>query len=139
MRGPTERSRSASSACRESGRAAPARIPGQRHAAASGVRTLVGPIDGHNSSPPGEHVVLGLAGQEPLELGRGAGRAQPLGSTRCHACGGLLIERDWYRLGAWNLTGDGGCTSWGTAIPGVFAARPGTWGARALPIATGPA
>ena len=24
-------------------------------------------------------------------------------STRCHRCGALLIERDWYQLGRWRL------------------------------------
>ena len=33
-------------------------------------------------------------------------------STRCHHCGALLIERDWYRLGAWGLTADGRCANW---------------------------
>jgi hypothetical protein len=30
-------------------------------------------------------------------------------STWCHSCGAFLIERDWYHLGAWNLTEDGRC------------------------------
>lgn len=56
------------------------------------------------------------------------------GSTWCHNCGALLIERNWYRLGAWELTVDGKCTSCGTACAGCFEAEPGTWGARRLPI-----
>jgi pyruvate formate lyase activating enzyme len=60
-------------------------------------------------------------------------------STWCHACGGLLIERDWYSLGAWNLTADGCCAACGTAIPGVFGAGPGSWGARRLPVTFGAA
>jgi pyruvate formate lyase activating enzyme len=55
-------------------------------------------------------------------------------STWCHGCGSLLIERDGYRLGAWNLDEDGRCGGCGTAIPGVFAARPGAWGPRRLPV-----
>jgi pyruvate formate lyase activating enzyme len=55
-------------------------------------------------------------------------------STRCHACGGLLIERDGYVLGAWNLDADGCCATCGAALPGVFEERPGTWGARRLPV-----
>jgi pyruvate formate lyase activating enzyme len=56
------------------------------------------------------------------------------GSTFCHACGHLLIERDWYRLGRWGLDADGCCESCGTRCAGVFEARPGTWGARRMPI-----
>ena len=41
-------------------------------------------------------------------------------STRCHACGEVVIERDWCRLGAWRLTGDGRCLSCGTRMPEVF-------------------
>jgi pyruvate formate lyase activating enzyme len=55
-------------------------------------------------------------------------------STWCHGCGALLIERDWYRLGAWNLTHDGRCAACGTVVPGVFRPRPGTWGDRRLPV-----
>jgi pyruvate formate lyase activating enzyme len=55
-------------------------------------------------------------------------------STRCHACGDLLVERDWYRLGAYRITGDGHCAACGEAIPGVFAGPPGDWGPRRLPV-----
>jgi pyruvate formate lyase activating enzyme len=54
-------------------------------------------------------------------------------STYCHGCGALLVERDWYELGAWNLA-DGRCASCGERCAGVFEARPGTWGARRLPV-----
>jgi pyruvate formate lyase activating enzyme len=56
------------------------------------------------------------------------------GSTWCHGCGELLIERDWYELGRWGLTPEGCCAKCGARIPGVFAARPGTWGARRMPV-----
>ncbi|MGD2075218.1 MAG: AmmeMemoRadiSam system radical SAM enzyme [Gammaproteobacteria bacterium] len=56
------------------------------------------------------------------------------GSTWCHHCGALLIERDWYELGRWGLDAQGHCARCGTALPGVFEARPGTWGARRLPV-----
>jgi pyruvate formate lyase activating enzyme len=56
------------------------------------------------------------------------------GSTWCPECGNLLIERDWYRLGTWGLTEDGHCSGCGCAIPGVFEARPGSWGAKRLPV-----
>jgi pyruvate formate lyase activating enzyme len=55
-------------------------------------------------------------------------------STSCHACGALTIERDGYDLGAWNLTPDGRCARCGERCPGVFEARPGTWGARRRPV-----
>jgi pyruvate formate lyase activating enzyme len=54
-------------------------------------------------------------------------------STYCQACGQLLIERDWYELGAWNLV-DGCCGACGEPCPGVFEERPGTWGSRRLPV-----
>ena len=50
----------------------------------------------------------------------------------------LVIERDWYRLGAWRLTGDGRCLNCGTRMPGVFDGPPGTWGPRRLPVRLAP-
>jgi pyruvate formate lyase activating enzyme len=58
-------------------------------------------------------------------------------STFCHACGALLIERDWYQLRAYRLTPDGRCQACGTNIPGVFGERPGRWGSRRLPVRIG--
>jgi len=55
------------------------------------------------------------------------------GSTWCPQCGKLLIERDWYQLGEWNLK-DGHCKHCGHAVPGVFEALPGKWGPRRLPV-----
>ena len=55
-------------------------------------------------------------------------------STWCHKCGELLIERDWYELGKWNLDAKGCCKSCGTKVAGVFEARPGNWGAKRLPV-----
>ena len=55
-------------------------------------------------------------------------------STYCHQCGQKLIGRDWYVLTAWNLTPDGKCNRCGTPLPGVFEEKPGTWGARRLPV-----
>ena len=54
-------------------------------------------------------------------------------STYCHACGELLVERDWYELGAWNLA-DSLCATCGEPCAGVFETRPGTWGSRRLPV-----
>jgi pyruvate formate lyase activating enzyme len=56
------------------------------------------------------------------------------GHTFCAACGELLVERDWYVLGAYRLTADGHCRSCGTPCAGVFDGPPGTWGARRLPV-----
>ncbi len=56
------------------------------------------------------------------------------GSTWCHGCGALLMERDWYELGRWGLTPEGCCAKCGTKIPGVFAAVPGSWGAQRMPV-----
>jgi len=55
-------------------------------------------------------------------------------STYCEGCGIGLVERDWYTLGRYQLTGDGRCQRCGAACPGVFAGAPGTWGARRLPV-----
>jgi pyruvate formate lyase activating enzyme len=56
------------------------------------------------------------------------------GSTWCPGCGALLIERDWFELGHWGLAPDGTCAACGFEIPGVFAAQPGHWGGRRLPV-----
>jgi pyruvate formate lyase activating enzyme len=55
------------------------------------------------------------------------------GSTWCPGCGNLLIERDWYELGEWNLAGNQ-CRFCGHEIDGVFEERPGCWGANRLPV-----
>ena len=60
------------------------------------------------------------------------------GSTYCHGCGELVIERDWYRLGRYRLTDDGRCESCGVQLGGVFAGRPGGWGPRRLPVVLAP-
>jgi len=55
-------------------------------------------------------------------------------STWCHACGEKLIGRDGYTLETWKLTADATCPKCGTACAGVFEVRPGTWGARRMPV-----
>jgi len=55
-------------------------------------------------------------------------------STWCHQCGELLIERDWYELGQWNINTKGCCQSCGTKVAGVFEEKPGHWGAKRLPV-----
>ena len=56
------------------------------------------------------------------------------GSTYCHQCGTKLIGRDWYVITAWNLTEEGACHTCGARCAGVFEAKPGTWGAKRMPI-----
>ena len=55
------------------------------------------------------------------------------GSTWCHECGTVLIERDWYQLGEWNIH-QGHCNHCGAAIAGVFEEHPGTWGRKRMPV-----
>gem|GEM_PF-2142970 len=55
-------------------------------------------------------------------------------STACHACGALLIERDWYEIGTYRVTDDGHCGACGERIPGVFAGPAGHWGSRRFPV-----
>ena len=51
-------------------------------------------------------------------------------STWCHQCGHLLIERDWYEMGRWQLGEDGKCPRCATRLAGVFESKPGNWGSR---------
>jgi pyruvate formate lyase activating enzyme len=55
-------------------------------------------------------------------------------STYCGRCGQVLIERDWYQLGAYNLKNKNECSRCGAVLPGHFDDRPGTWGPRRLPV-----
>ena len=56
------------------------------------------------------------------------------GSTYCHQCHAKLIGRDWYVITEWNLDAQGRCKSCGTTCAGLFEAKPGTWGAKRLPV-----
>jgi pyruvate formate lyase activating enzyme len=62
----------------------------------------------------------------------------PVGATTyCAECGRILIERDGYEVGMWNLDvadGVGACRDCAERIAGVFEARPGDWGARRRPV-----
>jgi pyruvate formate lyase activating enzyme len=58
-------------------------------------------------------------------------------STACHGCGEVVIERDWYELGAYRVTAEGRCASCDARVPGVFAERRGHWGSRRLPVRIG--
>lgn len=50
------------------------------------------------------------------------------GSTYCHSCRKLLIERDWYELGECNLVNENQCKFCGSVCAGVFEERVGHWG-----------
>ncbi|MCH7591085.1 AmmeMemoRadiSam system radical SAM enzyme, partial [PVC group bacterium] len=51
------------------------------------------------------------------------------GSTKCHACGQLLVERDWYELGEYHLENNL-CSKCHASCAGRFDTHPGNWGAR---------
>lgn len=55
-------------------------------------------------------------------------------STYCHACGELLIGRDWYVLSDWNLNADGCCRFCQTRCAGLFNALPGSWGSKRMAV-----
>jgi pyruvate formate lyase activating enzyme len=56
-------------------------------------------------------------------------------ATYCHDCKAEVIQRDWYRLGRWNLDAESHCLRCGTLCGGVFDPEgPGSWGARRLPV-----
>ncbi len=58
-------------------------------------------------------------------------------SSWCHQCGELLIERDWYQLGKWQLDAEGRCRHCQSPLPGRFEARPGSFGPRRIPVRLG--
>ena len=55
-------------------------------------------------------------------------------STYCHGCGEILIGRDWYKLSDWELSEDARCKKCGMPCPGLFDAKPGTWGRKRQPV-----
>lgn len=55
-------------------------------------------------------------------------------STYCHACGKVIIQRDWYQLGQYKIDAIGRCLHCQTQIPGRFATSCGDWGAKRVPI-----
>lgn len=54
-------------------------------------------------------------------------------STYCGACGKLVIERNWYELGRYELDA-AQCRHCGETVPGRFANRPGNWGRKRVPV-----
>ncbi len=59
-------------------------------------------------------------------------------TTVCHACGAVLIGRDWHEITAWGLTDKGRCARCDAGCPGVFNGPPGAWGRRRMPITLDP-
>jgi pyruvate formate lyase activating enzyme len=55
-------------------------------------------------------------------------------STYCPNCRKLLIERDWFELGQYNLQNRNECRFCGTKIAGHFDPVPGHWGAKRVPV-----
>ncbi len=58
-------------------------------------------------------------------------------ATICPGCGLAVVERDWYEIVHYRLDAAGRCRACGTSIPGRFDARPGTFGARRVPVRLG--
>ncbi len=54
-------------------------------------------------------------------------------STYCPNCRKLLLERDWYQLGQYNIQ-QGKCKFCQAGIPGYFENSPGNWGSKRLPV-----
>ncbi|MFN8555611.1 MAG: AmmeMemoRadiSam system radical SAM enzyme [Candidatus Obscuribacterales bacterium] len=54
-------------------------------------------------------------------------------STYCPNCSKLLIERDWYELGRYDIK-NGCCKHCKAAIAGVFEKNKGTWGRKRMPV-----
>jgi len=59
------------------------------------------------------------------------------GSSFCAGCGKMVIARDWYELGEWNLDAQGRCRFCQTPLAGVFQGPPGRWGRQRLPVKIG--
>jgi len=55
-------------------------------------------------------------------------------STYCHACGAMLMGRQWFDVTEWNLTDDGHCRSCGEQCPGVFRGQPAPTDGRIMPV-----
>ena len=56
-------------------------------------------------------------------------------ATLCAVCGARCIGRSRYTITEYNLDAAGRCLKCGTKMAGVFADKPGSWGARRLPVA----
>lgn len=56
------------------------------------------------------------------------------GSTYCHSCGQLLIERDWYNILSYQLDAHGNCLHCGSKLAGRFAEFSQSFGRKRIPI-----
>ncbi|MBL8471857.1 MAG: AmmeMemoRadiSam system radical SAM enzyme [Rhodocyclaceae bacterium] len=59
-------------------------------------------------------------------------------STWCPGCGKLLVERDWYEIGAYALDAAGHCQRCGHTLPGRYGRFDGGFGARRIPVRLAP-
>lgn len=55
-------------------------------------------------------------------------------STYCHNCHKRIIERDWFQIGEYKLINKNQCAYCHTTCAGFFDEKPGTWGAKRLPV-----
>ncbi len=55
-------------------------------------------------------------------------------ATLCPTCGARCIGREGYRITEYNLDANGSCRSCGATMTGVFADKPGHWGARRMAV-----
>jgi len=55
-------------------------------------------------------------------------------STYCPGCGQVVIERDWYVIGAYRLDAHGACNQCGQQIAGRFGQFNGAFGPRRVPV-----
>jgi len=86
-------------------------------------------------TPPTPPATLRMARRIGTELGLAhvytGNIHDPAGqSTYCQKCGARVVGRDGYQITAWSLSAEGCCRACGTLCAGVFAAAPGSWGAR---------
>jgi hypothetical protein len=77
---------------------------------------------------------IGVLGDLLRRNARRCGAESSTQATHCHACGAVLIGRDWYDITAWQLSSDGRCVECGTHCRGVFEAVAGQWGPRRQPM-----
>jgi pyruvate formate lyase activating enzyme len=55
-------------------------------------------------------------------------------ATHCHACGAVLIGRDWNDITAWHPSADGRCAKCDTRCHGVYETMAGQWGPSRQPV-----
>ena len=58
-------------------------------------------------------------------------------ATLCHACGHVLIQRDWYAIRSYDVDEAGCCPRCGSTCAGHFTASAGAWGRRRVPVEIG--